>query len=316
MTTSPYGHNPVTERYGSAPARHAGQGIGPRQMRLFGVTLVAMATQMSELLWRAIGDLRVQPVSKRIRASSQGRTVVDTCRAQLVWEPRRVVASYAVPVEDIAGELVPVTGTGAAERPVSGGDGSPVLDPRSPFSAHTSAGAAWTIRTPEGDLAGAAFRPDDPDLAGYVILDWGAFAQWHEEDEPVTGHPHDPYHRIDCLASSRRIQIAHEGVTLADTTRATLLYETSLPTRFYIPGEDVARELLEPTATHTVCAYKGQASYWSARIGDSLLPDLAWSYPTPLNDAVPVGGLIAFLTERLDLTIQGEPQPRPRTPWS
>ena len=199
---------------------------------------------------------------------------------------------------------------------MSVGDGPPVLDPRSPFAAHTAVGVALTIRTPEGDLAGAAFRPDDSDLAGYVILDWSAFTQWYEEDEPVTGHPHDPYHRIDCLRSSRRVHITHDGVTLADTTRATMLFETSLPTRFYIPGEDIAMDLLEATSTHTVCAYKGQASYWSARIGDTLLPDLAWSYPAPLNDAVPVGGLIAFLTERLDLTIQGEPQPRPRTPWS
>ena len=285
-------------------------------MGLRGLTLVAMATQMSELLWRAIGDLRVQPVRKWIRASSQGRTIVDTRRGQLVWEPRRIVGSYAVPEEDIAGELVPAVGIGALERPVSVEGGPPVLDPRSPFAAHTAAGTALTIRTSDGDLDDAAFRPDDPDLAGYVILEWGAFTQWYEEEEPVTGHPHDPYHRIDCLPSSRRVQIAHDGVTLADTTRATLLFETSLPARFYIPGEDIAMGLLEPTATHTVCAYKGQASYWSARIGDTLLPDLAWSYPAPLNDAVPVGGLIAFLTERLDLTIQGEPQPRPRTPWS
>jgi uncharacterized protein (DUF427 family) len=105
-------------------------------------------------------------------------------------------------------------------------------------------------------------------------------------------------------------------VTLADTTRATLLFETSLPIRFYIPEQDVAMDLLVATATHTVCAYKGRASYWSARVGDSLLSDIAWSYPEPLNDAVPVGGQIAFLTERLDLTLDGQAQPRPRTPWS
>lgn len=75
-------------------------------------------------------------------------------------------------------------------------------------------------------------------------------------------------------------------------------------------------ELLEPTSTHTVCAYKGLASYWTARAGETVLPDIAWSYEDPLHDAAPVRGLIAFFTERLDLTIDGEPQPRPRTPWS
>ena len=130
------------------------------------------------------------------------------------------------------------------------------------------------------------------------------------------GHPHDPFDRIDCLRSSRHVQIAHEGVTLADTTRPTLLFETPLPMRFYIPRADVAMHLLEPSASRTVCAYKGRASYWSARIGDALLPDVAWSYEDPLHDAAPVGNLIAFFTERLDLTLDGQTQPRPRTPWS
>ena len=275
-----------------------------------------MATRTSQLLWNAIGDLRVQPVEKWIRATSGDRTVVDAHRALLVWEPRRVVGSYAVPESDIAGELVAWTRATGAERPVHLGDGPPVLAPSSPFAAHSTTGTALTIRTPDGDFEGAAFRADDPDLAGYGVLDWHAFTQWFEEDEPVIGHPHDPFHRIDSLASSRHVQIAHDGVTLADTTRATLLFETSLPVRFYIPEEDVATDLLVPTATHTVCAYKGQASYWSARVGDSLLSDIAWSYPEPLNDAVPVGGQIAFLTERLDLTLDGQAQPRPRTPWS
>jgi uncharacterized protein (DUF427 family) len=275
-----------------------------------------MATRMSQLLWNAVGDLRVHPVRKWIRANVATHTVVDTRRARLVWEPRRVVGSYAVPEEDIAGDLVVAERAAEPERPVSMEDGPPVLDPRTPFGAHTTSGTALTIRTAGDELPGAAFRPDDPDLAGYVILDWDAFTQWYEEDEPVMGHPHDPFDRIDCLRSSRSIQVAHNGVALADTSRATLLFETPLPPRFYIPREDVAMELLEPSESHTVCAYKGRASYWSARVGDATLPDIAWSYEEPLHDAAPVRGLIAFYTERLDLTIDGEAQARPHTPWS
>jgi uncharacterized protein (DUF427 family) len=275
-----------------------------------------MATTTSQLLWSALKDLRVQPVQKWIRATSGDRTVVDTRRALLVWEPRRVVGSYAVPEGDVAGELTVADGPGGVERPVAVGDLDRVLDPSSPFAAHSTPGTALTIRMPDGDLEGAAFRADDPDLAGHVILDWHAFTQWYEESEPVIAHPHDPFHRIDSLVSSRHVQITHGGVALADTSRSTLLFETSLPTRFYIPVEDVAMDILEPTATHTSCAYKGHASYWSARVGHAVLPDIAWSYPEPLIDAVPVRGLVAFLTERLDLTIDGEPQPRPRTPWS
>jgi uncharacterized protein (DUF427 family) len=75
-------------------------------------------------------------------------------------------------------------------------------------------------------------------------------------------------------------------------------------------------DLLDPTRAHTVCAYKGRASYWSARVDDTVLTDIAWSYPEPLHDAAPVRDLIAFFTERLDLTLDGEAQERPRTPWS
>ncbi|HET7724476.1 MAG TPA: DUF427 domain-containing protein, partial [Propionibacteriaceae bacterium] len=232
------------------------------------------------------------------------------------WEPRRIVPSYAVPEEDVAAELVPVEGSRTAERSVAVGDQEAMLDPRSPFAEHTTPGTPLTVRTRSGDLVDAAFRPDDADLGGYVVLDWDAFTTWYEEDAVVVAHPHDPFQRIDCLPSSRHVEIALDGVTLADTTRATLLYETSLPTRYYIPAEDVAMELLVPTETHTLCAYKGKASYWSARVGDTLVPDIAWSYPEPLNDAVPVRGLVAFFTERLDLTVDGQRHERPRTPWS
>lgn len=275
-----------------------------------------MATQMRQLLWGAHGELRIHPVRKWIRATAADATVVDSRRAFLVWEPRRVVASYAVPEEDVSGELVAAELAAATEQPVSLETGPPVLDPSTPFSAHSTPGSALTIRTAHGDLPGAAFRAEDPDLAGYVLLDWGAFDQWYEEDEAVVAHPHDPFSRIDCLRSHRHVEISHGGVVLADSTRPTLLFETPLPTRFYLPQEDVAMDLLEPSGTRTHCAYKGQASYWSARLGDAVLADIAWCYPEPLHDAAPVRGLIAFFTERLDLTVDGEAQARPRTPWS
>jgi uncharacterized protein (DUF427 family) len=260
---------------------------------------------MSQLLSAAVGDLRVHHIRKWVRATVGEHTVVDTRRARLVWEPRRVVGSYAVPEGDVAGDLVLAEGAASPERPVSFEEGPPLLDPHTPFSAHTTPGTALTIRTAGADLPGAAFRPEDPDLAGYVVLDWDAFTQWYEEDEPVMGHPHDPFDRIDCLRSSRRIQVAYEGVTLADTTRATLLFETPLPPRYYVPREDVSMDLLERSDSHTVCAYKGRASYWSARVGDALLEDIAWSYEDPLHDAAPVRDLIAFYTERLDRTVDG-----------
>ena len=276
-----------------------------------------MALRMSSLLARALPELRTHPVEKRIRASLADVTVVDSTRARLVWEPRRVVPGYAVPVTDLAAELVPWEGEVGDEQAVRmGSGGPPVVDPRTPFAVHSSPGVGLTLRTPAGDLPGAAFRPDDPDLDGYVLLDWDAFTQWTEEDEPVMGHPHDPFTRVDCLRSSRHVVIALDGEVLADSRRPTLLLETGLPVRYYLPREDVRLDQLIPSETQTVCAYKGVASYRSARIGDRIVPDLAWTYAEPLHDAAPVAGLVCFYTERTDLSLDGVAVERPVTPWA
>ncbi len=275
-----------------------------------------MATRMRTLLSRSFGDLRIHPIHKWVRATLDGETVASTTRAMVVWEPRRVVPAYAVPVADLVGELVPWAGEHGEEHPEPLGDGPPILTPTTPFTVHTCPGTPWTIRTAHGDLEGAAFEPEDRDLAGYVLLDWEAFSQWFEEEEPVVAHPHDPFDRIDCLRSTRHVVVSLDGQVLADTTRATLLFETPLPTRYYIPAEDVRTELLTPTATTTLCAYKGRASYWSVSVGDRTLTDLAWTYVDPLHDAVPVRDLVAFFTERVDLSVDGVEQKRPVTPWS
>ena len=272
---------------------------------------------MAELVYGAIPELRVHPVRQRVRAQVDGMTVADSTRAMLVWEPRRVVASYAVPVADVAGELVAFEGAAGEERPVRLDEkAAPVLDPRTPFTVHSCPGRSLSIRTGTGLLEGAAFAAADPDLDGYVVLDWDAFSGWFEEDQPVMGHPHDPFDRIDCLRSSRHVRLEANGVVLADSHRPTMLLETPLPVRWYLPRDDVALELLEPSDVTTVCAYKGSARYWDARVGDRLLRAVAWSYEQPLHDALPVRDLVAFFTERLDLVLDGEAVERPVTPWS
>ncbi|MFC4785944.1 DUF427 domain-containing protein [Nocardioides sp. MAHUQ-72] len=279
-----------------------------------------MAVRMRDLVMGALPQLRVHPVQKWVRATVGDVVVVDSQAPRLVWEPRRIVPSYAVPREDLRAELLPhapAADPDGQEQPVpSGSGGPPVLDPRTPFAVHSTPGTPLTVLTPQAELPGAAFAPDDPDLAGYVVLDWRAFTLWFEEDEPVMGHPHDPFDRIDCLRSIRHVRIGLDGVLLADSRRATLLFETPLPVRYYLPREDVAMDLLEPSRLRTVCAYKGRASYWSARAGEELLRDIAWTYERPLHDAVPVQGMVAFFTERLDVVVDGAAVPRPVTPWS
>ncbi len=275
-----------------------------------------MATRVQDLLMGALPELRIHRIHKWIRASLGDIVVAETRAAVVVWEPRRIVPFYAVPLADVRAELVPAPASEDQEHAVRlDREGPPVLDPGTAFGVHTCPGRELTVRTVAGDLVGAAFAPDDPDLADHVLLDWNAF-DWREEDEPVLGHPHDPFDRIDCLRSSRHVVLSLHGETLAESTRPTMLFETPLPVRYYLPREDLRMELLEPSTRRTICAYKGHATYWSARVGGELVPDLAWTYEDPLHDARPVAGLISFFTERLDLRVDGVDLERPFTPWS
>jgi uncharacterized protein (DUF427 family) len=159
--------------------------------------------------------------------------------------------------------------------------------------------------------------PPHPDVDGHVTVPWDAVDAWFEEDERVLVHPRDPYHRIDTFQTSRRIEVSVDGVVLAASTRARALYETALPVRYYLPRADVRCELLEASATVTQCAYKGTARHWSARIGDVLVDDVAWTYDEEVRrEGEPVRWLIAFYNERVDLDVDGQRDERPRTAWS
>jgi uncharacterized protein (DUF427 family) len=279
-----------------------------------------MSVQFRGMLAGGVDQLRYEPTAKRIRAVLGCDTVVDTTRAVLLWEPRRIVPSYAVPVEDFRGDLVPAGTTDAAGTDQMGVrlpdlSAHPVLDPSVPFAAHSTEGDVVDVRAAGLIRPGAGFRPSDADLDGYVVLDFGAFDTWYEEDEPNVAHPRDPFHRIDVLASSRRVRLERDGKVLAESSRPMLLFETMLPTRYYLPREDIQAELI-PSDRRTYCAYKGQASYWSVPAGGDLLTDIAWTYEDPLHDALNVRGLVAFFNERVDLVLDGERRERPITPWS
>ncbi|MDH6195403.1 uncharacterized protein (DUF427 family) [Mycobacterium frederiksbergense] len=264
-----------------------------------------MAVKMADLLADTLDALRFQPTAKRIRACLGGEPVADTCNAILVWEPRRAVPTYAVPRTALTAQLVPAGGD-------SGDDEIPgFLDPSVPFTAHTCPGVAFDVIAGDETGAAAAYQLQDPDLADYVVLDFATF-EWREEDEPIVAHPHDPFRRIDILRSHRHIRIELDGRLLAESSRPLMLFETLLPTRIYLPREDVTAPL-ELSRTVTYCAYKGRASYYSLPGGPA---DLAWSYHEPLADAGPVRDRICFFDERVDVIVDGQRQHRPITPWS
>ena len=205
---------------------------------------------MQDVLARARTELRYEPIERRVRARLGPDTVVDSTKAVLLWEPRRVQPTYAVPRDDIDADVATATANNDHED-----DAPRVLHPGIPFAVHTTRGEPLTIAGREA----AGFRLDDDDLAGYVALDFRAFDAWLEEDDPVAGHPRDPFHRVDVRRTARPVRIALDGTVLAETTAARMLFETSLPTRFYVPRDDVRADL-EPTATRSYCPYKGHAS--------------------------------------------------------
>jgi uncharacterized protein (DUF427 family) len=140
---------------------------------------------------------------------------------------------------------------------------------------------------------------------------------WFEEDEEVFVHPRDPYHRVDVLHSSRHIQIVVGGEVVADSSRPRLLFETGLPTRYYLPKLDVRLDLLKLSATVTRCPYKGVASHYSLVLNGVELKDAAWSYPAPIAEIPKIENLICFYNERVDqIIVDGKAETKPVTPWT
>ncbi len=255
--------------------------------------------KLSPAWFELIPQLRFEPTSWRIRAQLGSGPVLDTTDALLVWEPARVTPIFAVPAGDLAAELVPSAASAGDLHP------APVMDPRFPFSVHTTEGTAFDVVAADQTLPAAAFRPNDPDLGGRVLLDFNAFEKWFEEDQEIRGHPRDPFHRVDVRESSRTSRVELNGQTLADTSRPLFVYETMVPVRTYYPREDVDWTLLEPTSTKTICPYKGTARYWSVA-GQPEGRDLAWSYETVLPDSVQLQDSVCFYDERTDVYVDGQ----------
>jgi uncharacterized protein (DUF427 family) len=238
---------------------------------------------------------------RRIRATFGGETVVDSARAKLLHEQAHLPVYY-FPAEDVRTDLL---------RPSD-------HRTRCPWKGEAS---HWTLEAGGKVAENAAWSYPEPNegappLGGYFAFYWNKLDEWFEEDEPAIVHARDPYHRVDVLESSRRVRVLVDGEVLAESTRPLALFETGLPTRWYLPEEDVRMDLLEHSETSTGCAYKGFARYWSLKGGAEEGSDVAWYYPEPQRDVQRITGLIAFFNERTDIEIDGERQERPVTQWS
>jgi len=239
----------------------------------------------------------VEPTPRRIRVRLGGELVADSDRAQLLvqYGPGGL-PTYYLPRRDVRPAALVDKATGA--------DGTLTWSVRAGGTQIEA--AAWTHPDPTGDMAV---------LDDHVTFSWRRL-EWYEEDERVFVHARDPHKRVDTLRSSRRLQVLVAGEPVADSVRPLLLFETSLPTRYYLPFSDVRTELLEASDTVSFCPYKGRARYWSVRVGEVFVADALWSYPDPIPENPKIRDLVCFFNERVDLVVDGQRLDRPVSPWS
>lgn len=192
-----------------------------------------------------------EPFRRRVRATKDGRTVIDTERALLVHRPDRPL-SYAFPADESGG----LAGEPVAEAP------------------------------------------------GFVHVPWDAVDTWVEEGRVLVHYPPNPYHRVDCRPTKRRLRVTMAGTTLVDTDDTVIVFETALEPRLYVDPAHVRTDLLRQTDTSTYCNYKGVATYWAAAVGDTVVQDVAWSYSDPLPESSPIKGFVSFDAARADVVAE------------
>ncbi len=236
--------------------------------------------------------LTFAPSPKRIRAIAHAKTIADSLCAGLLLETGQRPVYYFHP-DDVRTEWL---------KPVAHRTTCPYKGEASYWALETGGirieNAAWSYREP---LAAAS------NLKGLLAFDWKKIDHWFEEDEEIFGHPRDPYHRVDVRASTREVRVVFAGETIAETRRGLFLFETGMPTRYYIPPQDVASSFLTPTRRRTICPYKGRASYWSIKVGDRVAEDAVWSYAETLPECPRIHDYFCFYPEKVDrIEVEGE----------
>jgi uncharacterized protein (DUF427 family) len=238
--------------------------------------------------------LLFEPFPRRVRAVFAGETVLDTNSGMLLHESNLLPQLY-LPRSDVRDDLL--TRTDHQTHCPFKGDASYWSVTANDRTADS---ALWSYLDP---------LPDAGWLRNHVALYWASMDAWFDEDEEVAGHLRDPYHRVDVRSTSRHVRIVAGDEVVAESRRAVLLSETGLPNRFYLPADDVRGDLLTLSGTHTVCPYKGTASYRGVRIPSApvsrVITDAAWYYPEPLDGVRAIRGYLCFAAEGVETWVDG-----------
>ena len=261
-------------------------------------------TQTCELQTSFTNEVIRTELSPRwVRATFGGETIADSKRVVTLLERGRTPAYY-FPEEDVRMDLM--TPTDHSTHCGRKGDASYYTIA---LGDKVAENAAWYYPEPHASDPGL---DTSPDLRGYVALYWDMLDGWFEEEEEVFVHARDPYKRLDAIQSSRHVKVVVDGVTVADSHKPVLFFETGMPTRYYLPKMDVRLDLLQGSERTTRCPYKGEAHYYSVGVGEEAAKDIAWYYRYPTPEASKVANHIAFYNERVDATyVDGEEVPKP-----
>ena len=242
------------------------------------------------------GRVRVEDGQKRVRSVIGGKTVAQSDNVKMVWE-KPYYPTYYFPAADVDTSLLAPSG----ETHRSPSRGTSELHNVKVGDQERSNAAAWFKESPVEDIV------------DHIRLDWAAMDNWYEEDEEVYVHARDPYSRIDILPSSRHVRVEVDGVTVADSRQPRLLFETGLPTRYYLPKSDVTMELLTDSDLVTSCPYKGDANYYDVTVNGQTHENIVWWYRFPVEESSRVAGYVSFYNEKVDIYVDGELEAKPKT---
>lgn len=226
----------------------------------------------------------IEDRGRRVRVLFNGKFIIDTHKAKLVWEnPYYPVYYFAK--SDLDSSLL---------RESEKLQGAQVCDLVSSDRVVKGAVTEFT---------------GSNDLGGLLKVAFSAADAWFEEDERIFVHPKDPYKRVDVLQSSRHVRVEVDGVEVANTNRPRFLFETSLRRRTYMPLADIRLDLLRPSETTTACPYKGVANYYDVVLPNGKVhKDVVWYYRAPLVECIQITGMAAFYDEKVDVWVDGEKQ--------
>ncbi|KQX48934.1 MULTISPECIES: DUF427 domain-containing protein [unclassified Paenibacillus] len=243
-------------------------------------------------------NIKVETNPRWVRVRVGGETIADS-KGVLTLHERGHLPVYYFPESDVRQDLL---------IPSSHSTHCPLKGDASYWSIQVGdrviENAVWSYLTP---------IPESEAIRGYYAFYWNKVDQWLEEEEEIFVHPRDPYKRVDAIASSRHIQIVLNGVTVADSKRPVIVFETGVPVRYYLPKEDIREEVLTASALLTSCPYKGTASYLNATIEGQLYENIVWSYQNPIPEIPKIAGLYSFYNERVDAVyVDGEKEPEPQ----